>query len=396
MNLSSNEVTLLHPSTIAVVSPLSTQLLDLGQRLKRIPNIGSVITIHSDLQNLPDLQDPPDVVIAADPFEEYQSMDALARFGLRYPRTRLVVCSRQNSADFLMHAMRSGVREVIPPEASDEFLLEAMRRIQSQQHPALEKEGTVLSFISCKGGGGATFLATNLAYALASEHNKRLAVIDLNLQYGDAALFVSDQKPATHLGELSQKMRHLDASLLSAAMLPVLPNYGLLASPETPALGSDIQAGQIASIIRLARSQYDYVILDIGRGLDQVGFTALELSDQIYPILQNTIPYIRDGKRLLGLMQSMGYEDEKIFPVVNRHDRESEITIKQLETALAKKIARTIPNHYSAVAASVNQGVPVVKLAKASPVAKSLLNWASKLSGKYEHTPRGWIARVLH
>jgi pilus assembly protein CpaE len=396
MNLSSNEVTPLHPSTIAVVSPLSTQLLDLGQRLKRIPNIGSVITIHSDLQNLPDLQDPPDVVIAADPFEEYQSMDALARFGQRYPRTRLVVCSRQNSADFLMHAMRSGVREVIPPEASDEFLLEAMRRIQSQQHPALEKEGTVMSFISCKGGGGATFLATNLAYALASEHNKRLAVIDLNLQYGDAALFVSDQKPATHLGELSQKMRHLDASLLSAAMLPVLPNYGLLASPETPALASDIQAGQIASIIRLARSQYDYVILDIGRGLDQVGFTALELSDQIYPILQNTIPYIRDGKRLLGLMQSMGYEDEKIFPVVNRHDRESEITIKQLETALAKKIARTIPNHYSAVAASVNQGVPVVKLAKASPVAKSLLNWASKLSGKCELTPRGWIARVLH
>jgi pilus assembly protein CpaE len=178
----------LHPATIAVISPLSNQLLDLGHRLKQIPNLGEVITIHGDLQNLPELNDPPDVVIAADPFEERRSMEALARFGMRYPRTLLAVYSRQNSPEFLMHAMRSGVREVISPEASDALLIETMRRLQSQHQPSQDKEGTVMSFISCKGGGGATFLATNLAYALAANHDQRVAVIDLNLQYGDAAL----------------------------------------------------------------------------------------------------------------------------------------------------------------------------------------------------------------
>ena len=386
----------MHPATIAVISPLSNQLLDLGHRLKQIPNLGEVITIHGDLQNLPELNDPPDVVIAADPFEERRSMEALARFGMRYPRTLLAVYSRQNSPEFLMHAMRSGVREVISPEASDALLIETMRRLQSQHQPSQDKEGTVMSFISCKGGGGATFLATNLAYALAANHDQRVAVIDLNLQYGDAALFVSDQKPSTHLGELSQNTRHLDASLLSAAMLPVLPNFGLLASPEIPLLATDIQASQIGSIIRLARSQYDVVILDIGRGLDKVGLTALELSNQMYPVLQNTIPYLRDGKRLLDLLQTIGFASEKIFPVVNRHDRESEITIHHLEKALAKKIARIIPNHYAAVAASVNQGIPVVKLAKSSPVSKCLISWAAKITGKSETTSRNWISRVLH
>lgn len=387
----------MHPSLIAVISPLTTQLLDLGQRLKRIPNIGEVITIHADLYTLPELQDPPDVVIAADPFEEDKTVEALARFGQRYPHTRVVVCSRQNSSDFLMRAMRSGVREVISPEVSDELLEEAIKRLQSHQHLPSDRTGKVMAFISCKGGGGATFLATNLAYAIAALQDKRVAVIDLNLQFGDAALFVSDQKPTSHLGELSQKTRYLDASLLSASMIPVLPNFGVLASPENPALASEIQASQIGAIIRLARSQYDFVILDMGRGLDQISLTALELADEIYPVLQNTIPYLRDGKRLVGLLQSIGYDNDKIFPVVNRHDRESEITLEHLERALAKKIARTIPNHYSAVAASVNQGIPVVKLAKGSSVAKNLSDWAKKLSGSSsKDVAKTWISRVLH
>ena len=385
----------MYPATIAIISPLSHQLLDLGQRLKRIPHIGEVMTIHGDLHNLPDFKEPLDVVIAADPFEEHRTMDALAQFGMRYPRTRLVVCSRQNSPDFLMRAMRSGVREVISPEDSDELLVEALKRVQMQQQ-AQDREGKVMAFISCKGGGGATFLATNLAYAIAAKNNKKVAVIDLNLHFGDAALFVSDQKPSSHLGDLSLKSRHLDASLLSAAMLPILPNFGVLAAPESPTAAPEIQAGQVSSIIRLAKTQYDFVILDMGRGLDQVGLTGLELADQVLPVLQNTIPYLRDGKRLLGLLQSLGFPNEKILPVVNRHDPESEITIQHLETALGKKMARTIPNHYAAVAASVNQGIPVVKLAKHSPVSKNLMEWANKISGKKTTSFSHWMRQVLH
>jgi len=386
----------LNPATIAIVSPSSHQLLELGHRLKRLPYIGEIMTIHADLQQIPDFQVPLDVIIAADPFEDPRTLDALGACAKRFPHTRLMVCSKQHSPDFLMHAMRCGVREVLSPEASDDLFGEAIQRLQMHSQQGQDRAGKVLAFISCKGGGGATFLATNLAYALAAQSDKRIAVIDLNLQFGDAALFVSDQKPSTHLGELSQKSRHLDAGLLSASMLPVLPNYGVLASPEHPSSAKEIQAGQIGSIIRLAKTQYDFVILDIGRGLDQVGLTALELSDQIFPVLQNTIPYLRDGKRLLGLLQSLGFANEKIAPVLNRHDRESEITVAHLETALSKKVARTIPNHYAAVAASVNQGVPVVKLAKHSPVSKSLMDWAAQMSGRTERASRHWMARVLH
>lgn len=383
-------------TTIAIISPMTQALMTLSQKLKRIPQVGEVITIQGDLKTQPDLPDPVDVVIAADSFEERRSLEVLAQFGMKHPRTSLVLCSRQNSPDFLIQAMRSGVREVISPEVSDEDLGEVILRLNKQHSKVQDQDGKVMAFISCKGGGGATFLATNLGYTLASQQGKRVTVIDLNLQFGDAALFVSDQRPSTHLGELSQQSRHLDASLLSAAMLSVLPHFGVLAAPDHPSMATDIQAGQIRSIIRLAKSHYDYVILDIGRSLDIVGLTALEMSDHIFPILQNTIPYLRDGKRLMDLFHSLGYPNEKIYPVLNRHDKDSEITLQHLEKALSKKILRTIPNHYAAVAASVNQGIPVVKLAKSSPVAKALCDWATQISGKRSPPSRNWITRILH
>ncbi len=82
----------------------------------------------------------------------------------------------------------------------------------------MRRDGKIIAFVSCKGGSGATFLAANLAYALAQE-NQRVALFDLNLQFGDAALFVSDQKPAATLSHVAQQIHRLDASFLAASMV---------------------------------------------------------------------------------------------------------------------------------------------------------------------------------
>jgi len=39
-------------------------------------------------------------------------------------------------------------------------------------------------------------------------------LFDLNLQFGDASLFVSDQRPAASVASVAQQMHRLDASLL--------------------------------------------------------------------------------------------------------------------------------------------------------------------------------------
>jgi pilus assembly protein CpaE len=138
------------------------------------------------------------------------------------------------------------------------------------------------------------------------------------------------------------------------------------------------------------------VVLDVGRSLDAVSIRALDHADMIFPILQTTLPYIRDSKRLLNVFRSLEYGKEKIQLIVNRHDKNSEIRLKDLESAFDAEIAFTMPNNYDAAAASVNQGVPVLQLAPTAPLSQALAELARKLSGEAAPVQQsgGWLGKL--
>ena len=271
----------------------------------------------------------------------------------------------------------------------------AIRRIEEKIDSRSQANCKVLAFISCKGGSGATFLATNLAYVLATLEKKRVALIDLNLQFGDASLFVSDQKPPATISDVCKEIHRLDPSLLASSMLNVAPNLGVLAAPEDPAQANDVTPEHIDIILNLARRQYDFVLLDIGRRLDAVCLRGLDQADMIFPVLQTTLPYIRDGKRLMDVFRSLDYRKEKIHLIVNRYEENAEIRLNDLKSAYGTSEIRTIPNHYEAAAASVNQGVPIMRLAKTSSISKALQEFAQSLTGVTSQHETGWMARVF-
>jgi len=308
----------------------------------------------------------------------------------------VVVLCEGHSSDFLLQAMRVGVREVLPARPSKEGLLQAVGRLRQTRELQARHAGQILAFISCKGGSGATFLATNLAYALG-QANKRTIVIDLNLQFGDASLFVSGDKAAMNLGDIARQIQRLDASLLASSLLNVGPNCGVLAAPDDPTHSIDVRPEHIDAILRLARQQYDFIILDVGRSLEAVSVKALDMADTIFPVLQLTLPFIRDGKRLLNLFRNLDYPREKIKLILNRHEKKTatDIRLEDLEQTMGMKIFRAIPNSYDAVAASVNQGVPIIKLSRGNPVSKSLLDLAVDLTREESKRDEGWVSRVF-
>src|SRR5690606_34396146 len=101
-----------------------------------------------------------------------------------------------------------------------------VRRIEQARHGTPTTHARILAFVSCKGGSGSTFLATNLAYALAALENKRVLLIDLNLQFGDASLFVSDRRPTVTIGDLAREINRVDQGFLQGSLIDVLPNFG--------------------------------------------------------------------------------------------------------------------------------------------------------------------------
>jgi pilus assembly protein CpaE len=367
---------------IAVLSRDERHLVELARQLRDRPGIHAVDMITGSPARLSTMADEavPDVLIVDQPRLDDEDFDQVERLAHLFPRMAFIALSHDLSPDFLMRAMRAGVREVLPAAPTAAAMALALDRIAEKMGNHGSAQGRVLAFISCKGGSGSTFLATNLAYAL-STMGKRVALIDINLQFGDASLFVSDSKPLATLSDVATQIHRLDSSFLTSSMLAVTPNYSILSAPSDPAHASDVKPEHIDAIVALARRQYDFVVLDVGRSLDPVSIRALDHADKIYPVLQMTLPYIRDGKRLLTVFRNLDYGRDKVELLVNRHDKNSDIRLKDLEEAFDTPRLRTMPNNYDAAARSVNQGVPVTQLAPDAPLSLALMDMARELTG---------------
>jgi pilus assembly protein CpaE len=340
-------------------------------------------------------QEHPDVLLVEGTRHDQEELIALERVAPRYPNMAMIMLSANQSAEFLRHGMRIGLREILPLPVAKEALLEAVGRIQQRiaLASAPKRKGKILSFIGCKGGSGATFLAANLAYAIAELEHKHVALIDLNCQFGDASLYVSERVPTTTLADISRQIHRLDAAFLASSMIQVLPNFAVLPAPEEPDQALHIRPEQIEALLWVAASHYDVVIVDVGRSLDDITVRALDQSERIFPVLQLTLPFVRDAKRLLHALTALGYGREKVKLLVNRYEKGGAIGVEDVAQTLRHDVFRTIPNSFSSVAASVNQGVPIIKLAGRDPVAKALRDMATA----FTETNKGgsWLKSLL-
>ena len=339
----------------------------------------------------------PDVVLVETTTP--QDFEALEKLAHAHPEVDYVLVGNELSPEFLMRAMRAGVREVLPAPAAPADVLAALRRQMRKRAPVAPhipaQHGEVLAIVSCKGGSGATFIAANLAHLLAAGGQRKVALIDLNLQFGDAALFVSSETPLSNVADVARNIARLDADLLRSSMGEVSPGLWVLAAPDDPSQASDVTPQHVRQIVELAQEMFDFVIVDAGRSLSSVTLQALDLADRVYAVVQLTLPFIRDGKRLRNVFRSLDYPADKIHWLVNRHQKDSQFSVDDLKRTLAIEQVTTLPNHYEAVAAAVNQGVPVEKIAPNSSIARSLRELAEEIAPPTAKARSGWLSGLF-
>jgi pilus assembly protein CpaE len=318
------------------------------------------------------LPDPPGLVVL-DASElapgEAELVEPLARL---YPRASFMLLTRTPQQDLLIRAMRAGMREVLALPLDHRAFHDAMDRIEVEAGVTRMRDGKALAFISCKGGSGATFLSTNFGYALAELGGCKVLLIDLHGQFGDATLYVSDQKPVMTLSDICAQIGRMDGAFLDSCLVHVAPGFGILAAADDPAQAVEMKPDHMDIILRVARQHFDYILLDVGRQIDALSLRALDHADTIYPVLQLALPDIRDGRRLLDIFRSLGYPGERIRLIVNRYEKGGKLRLADLSSALGVEVAHTVPNDYMAATDSVNQGVPLLQLSRSSALARSL------------------------
>jgi len=321
--------------------------------------------------------------------------ELVERLSKLYPAASYMLLTREPQQDLLIRAMRAGMREVLQLPLVHRAFHEAMDRIEVAAGLSQMRDGRVLAFISCKGGSGATFLSTNFGYALAALAEKKVLLIDLHGAFGDATLYVSDQKPSMTLSDICAQIARMDGAFLDSCLVHVASNFGVLAAADDPSQSVEMKPEHVDTILRVARQHYDYIVLDVGRQIDAISLRALDQANVIYPVLQLALPDIRDGRRLLDIFRSLGYPPERTRLIVNRYEKGGKLRLADLEHALGSEVVHTVPNDYLSATDSVNQGIPALQLSRSSAVARSLADLVELVTARRAPESKGLFDRLF-
>lgn len=301
----------------------------------------------------------------------------------RFPRTTVFVTCAEKSSDWILRLMRAGAVEYLlrPVEPND--LSEALRKVGrlwiSKPAAPPVNEGMVIAVYNPIGGMGTTTIAVNLAASLAEE-NEKVALVDLNLFSGDVTSFL-DFNPTYTLSSVTTNITRLDASFLMSVMSRHSSGIYVLSEPLEVDEASDITCEQIRRVLVLLKSVFTYVVIDTGGYLAGCNMTVFENSNYIIFNTVLSLPALKNAKRYLSALEKKGLHRGKLKLVVNRYLSRADIKVEDAERVLGHKVVLTIPNEYADVIASINKGVPLVKLIPRSPVSRSFFKLAELVKG---------------
>ncbi|UCG51305.1 MAG: hypothetical protein JSW58_14085 [Candidatus Latescibacterota bacterium] len=130
-------------------------------------------------------------------------------------------------------------------------------------------------------------------------------------------------------------------------------------------------------------AMFDYVLVDVGRHLDDRTIEVLSLSDAILFLSCLDIPTIRNVKRYLDIFEQLEIEREKVHLVVNRFQKKSRLGLNDLENTVGLETFWTIPNEFAPISLGIDRGNPAVLETPKTKVAQNFKDLAESLCELY-------------
>jgi pilus assembly protein CpaE len=315
-------------------------------------------------------------------------MDQIRTLHNANPAVILMLVAHEVTADLLRRGMRAGISDVIEMPL-DESKIEAAveqfahdvltRRTPSASAPRSEK-GRIITVMSAKGGSGKTVLATNVALLLQRIPDKKVVLVDADLQFGDVCL-VLQLEPRFTMVNAAHELYHLDAELLDSLLTEHPSGLKVLAAPLEPAFADDITTAGLMQMLDILKENYDYIVVDTASMLDELILSLIEKSDDILMLVDMDLPSVKNAKLALETLRLLKFSTNNVKLVMNRSNSKAKLDTKEIEAALRMSISASVPSD-GAVAASVNEGRPVVESDPKSKVAKGFESVAELIAGK--------------
>lgn len=390
-----NEESLLN---VVLVSRRTAVLDELEQALRR--QVGfrheRKLVVNGHVDPLHGLERTPDVLVLHLGETWRAELESLAE----QPADRrppLIVVGSAADANVMRLAMRAGAREMLPLPLVAADLVAALERIgRDRRSSRASHEATLTTFMNAKGGCGATLLACNVAHVLTAVSNRRVALVDLDMQFGGIPLYF-DQFPKRGLLQALENADELDETALEGYLVKHVSGLKILGHAANDPLSlQGVPAGKLKKLLAVACRANEHVIIDLPRRIDPVTTLALEHARHVVLVVQQSIAVLRDATRLLSCMRTeLGIPEERIVIAVNRYDKNAVIGTENIRDTLGVADVVLVPNDFRTVSECIEAGAPLLTHARGAAITKAVMALETRLGGTAARERHGVIARTF-
>lgn len=284
-------------------------------------------------------------------------------------------------AEALLVGMRAGIGEFLVSSPSPTDLELALMHLR-RKWGATGIRGSLTAVYAPKGGVGATTVAVNTAYALATRRpDARVVLVDLNVGLGDIDTHLN--LPHNYdLGDLVRKLDQADADLLHAIVTPF--GDGLFALPACDDLevADLVQADAVARVLSVCRTSFQHTVVDCEHAFGPRTVAALDAAERIVMVLQSNVAAIRAAKRSLALFRQLDYPTEKIVVVLNREGPGDVLSYADIAKSLGVPVSLRLPNAFQLANEAQTRGVPIAQVVPTAPLSLAFNTLATRVVGE--------------
>src|SRR6476620_3338376 len=330
-------------------------------------------------------ESPNEYAIVLGPAVDLEASAALAdTLRVTRPSISVILIRRRVDTSVLAEALRSGMREVVDERdltGLGSAVTRAQQVWQALNGAAVAVEGSrgrQVTVFSPKGGVGKTTLAVNLALALSEKGANRVALVDLDLAFGDVAITLQ-LFPARTIADTV----HLESGLDFAVLEPLLTDYrgelSALVAPVQPDAKDSIPPSLVGRVLNLLKEHFDFVVVDTSPSFDEYVLQAFDETDELLLVTTLDVPTLKNVKVAVETRDLLNFQKSRRHLVLNRADDKVGLTPDKVESTLDMTIAAAIPTS-SQVAHATNSGEPIMSAQPRHAVSQAIGALARRLA----------------
>ncbi|MBM2291484.1 AAA family ATPase [Sulfitobacter pseudonitzschiae] len=314
-------------------------------------------------------------------------------------KIKVILIAEDVTPASLHSLLRQGADEFIPYPLPEGELNLAIQRIQSPSEPekiesntpalraGTSKDGAVIVVHGIAGGTGATTLATNLAWELAILNKKgetppTVCLLDLDLQFGSVSTYL-DLARREAVYEMMSDTENMDDETFGQSLLTFNEKLHVLTAPADMLPLDLVTPEDISRVIEMARSHFDYVVVDMPSTLVQWTETVLHAAHIYFVTLEQDMRSAQNTLRFKRALMSEELPAEKLRYVLNRAPKFTDISgkgrVKRMAESLEVAIEVSLPDGGKPITQGADHGLPLATSAPKNPLRREIAKLAASI-----------------